>query len=177
MEDRILFALVALVVGMGIFAATAQAETYISPEKAALLQQRGWTATDDDAQVPVVEEAAAGYAWCESRRKGTAVRYGPGDIAVRGHGKLTVCAQGGKIVFYRASYKHASPSEHWDHVFGPYVSKWTLDNREAAGLRVRQGWNFNANWFDEAWTLEVKLTARVYGKHDIRWPVKYRRWS
>jgi hypothetical protein len=60
MEDRILFALVALVVGMGIFAATAQAETYISPEKAALLQQRGWSVTDDDAAVPVVEEAAAG---------------------------------------------------------------------------------------------------------------------
>jgi hypothetical protein len=156
--------------------ATAQAEAYVSPEKAALLQQRGWTATDDDAQVPVVEEAAAGYAWCESRRKGTAIRYGVGDVAVRGHGKLTVCAQGGKIVFYRASFKHASPSDHWDHVFGPYMSKWTLDNREAAGFRVRHGWEFNGV-IDEAWTLEVKLTARVYGKHDIRWPVKYRRWS
>jgi hypothetical protein len=175
MEDRILFALVALVVGMGVFAATAQAS--VSPEKQTLLEQRGWTATDVDVAEPVVEEAAAGYNWCESRRLGTAIRYGTGEVAVRGHGKLTVCAQGGNIVFYRASYKHASPSTKWDHVFGPYVSKWTLANREAAGLRARQGWNFNANWFDEAWTLEVKLTARVYGKHDIRWPVKYRRWS
>lgn len=176
MEDRILFALTLAVLAMGFLAVNAEAAVYVSPEKQAALDARGWSVTDDDAQVPVVEEAAAGYKWCEARRRGTSIRYGSGEVAVRGAGRMTVCARNGNIVFYRASYKHASPSEHWDHNYGPYTNKWTLANRNAAGLKVVKGWTFQGV-ISQGWRQTIKLTAEVFGDHDIRWPVKMARWE
>lgn len=161
-----------LLILSAVFPATAQAE--VSPEKQALLEQNGWSVSYEDTAVPVVEEAANGYRWCEARRRGTAIRYGSGNIAVRGAGRMTVCANNGRVVFYRASYQHASPSDHWRHNYGPMTNKWNLGDR--AGLKVRMGWTFNGV-ISQGWSQTIKLTAEVHGDHEIRWPIRFVRWE
>jgi hypothetical protein len=185
MSRRILAGLVAIAAVLAL-SASASATT-VSPQKQAILDRHGWTATDDDAYsygdgstaYSVPAGVTGGCAHSAARRVGSALRYASGNPMVRGAIKLAVCGDHGRITARNCVYRHASPGRYWraDGIGASTGERW--DHRAIVCLATYR-WSYGNTYMAEfsRWYLDLEVRAWVVPgtDHKIRFSVK-RHWE